>query len=332
MIRLVDAEIEAEANSPDTKCPARPGVADRALGSRIAVISKVAETEDIAIADRIPEILKRDGFSEYLNAFMQEYQPVGPTEHVVVRDLARQSVSMDVWSEAIGAISRQDARELPKLALCDEDEAGLVLTDSILAASMSQENIDRGERHLRFHSRAFYRALSRLENLQDRRKKSDVGGPTIPANPFTSELACEKYLADRYRTGEWRCSQCGATEGHHIASRRCWECAGCGCQTGLRQGTVMADSPIPLTRWFNAIWLILGRPRVSTTELVSTLGITRIMTVRNMANKIRAAMNAEDASDLLAGLDNYYTMSQVVLPESSALHPKNPTVEESCSQ
>jgi hypothetical protein len=65
--------------------------------------------------------------------------------------------------------------------------------------------------------------------------------------------------------------------------------------------------------------------------LVSTLGITRVMTVRNMANKIRAAMSGENASDLLAGLDTYYTKCRAVLPESSARHPENTIAAEACS-
>ncbi len=80
----------------------------------------------------------------------------------------------------------------------------------------------------------------------------------------------------------------------------------------------MADSPIPLTRWFTAIWLMLWRPTITTAELVSNLGITRITTVRTMANRIRAAMAAENAGDLLAELDTYYAKFQAASPESSA--------------
>ena len=85
----------------------------------------------------------------------------------------------------------------------------------------------------------------------------------------------------------------------------------------------MADSPIPLTRWLTAIWLMLWRPAITTAELVSTLGIARIMTVRNIATKIRAAMTAENASDLLAGLDVYYAACRATLPKSGAREGKN---------
>ena len=53
----------------------------------------------------------------------------------------------------------------------------------------------------------------------------------------------------------------------------------------------MAASPLSLTMWFSAIWLLLWRPQITTAELVSMLGINRIMTLPgNMATKIRVAI------------------------------------------
>ena len=48
-----------------------------------------AETEDILPVDYVPEILDSARQDEYLDAYLQEYQPVGPTEHALVRELAR---------------------------------------------------------------------------------------------------------------------------------------------------------------------------------------------------------------------------------------------------
>ena len=76
---------------------------------------------------------------------------------------------------------------------------------------------------------------------------------------------------------------------------------------GPRTGTVAADSPLPLLVWFTAIRLLLGNPTMGTTELGIKLGISRSTTVRNMARKIMAAMAEENASELLAGLDIYYS-------------------------
>jgi hypothetical protein len=80
----------------------------------------------------------------------------------------------------------------------------------------------------------------------------------------------------------------------------------------------MADSAIPLTKWFALMWLMLARPMITTAELVSTLGIARIMTVRSMADRVRAVMPSENASDLLAGVDTCFATVQATSPESSA--------------
>ena len=148
--------------------------------------------------------------------------------------------------------------------------------------------------------------------------EAETGDLEVPPNPFTTETACEAHLVERFKAGQCLCPRCGSRKGRHVNSRRCWECGGCGCQTGLRHGTVMAASPLSLTMWFTAIWLLLWRPQITTAELVSVLGISRIMTVRNMATKIRAAMAAENASTLLAGLDDYYATCRAALPEPSA--------------
>ncbi len=283
----------------------------------LAAGAAAAEAKEVRVVDCVPELLDAARSEEYLDAYLPEYQPVGPTEHAIVRELARHAAAMDLWSAAGDAVERQGARELPDLALgAGHDDS--TFSDAVLAGTMSQEVVHRCEKQLRCRSRAFCRALGKLEELQARRRKRESEDLVIPPNPFTTEVACENYLVERFKSGKCRCPRCGAVEGHHIASRRCWECAKCGSQAGVRHGTLMADSPIPLTRWFTAIWLRLWRPTITTAELVSNLGITRIMTVRTMASRIRAAMAAQNASDLLAELDTYYAKFQAASPESSA--------------
>ena len=309
--------LTSEVTLPSPETPPGVGRTDAGFVARMEMGAVPAETKDILFVDYVPEILDPARQDEYLDAYLKEHQPMGPTEHAIVRELARHAAALDLWSAAGDAVERQGARELPDLALgAGHDDS--TFSDAVLAGTMSQEIVHRCEKQMRCRSRAFYRALGKLEELQARRRKRESGDLAIPPNPFTTEVACENYLVDRFKSGKCRCPRCGAAEGHHIASRRCWECAKCGSQTGVRHETLMADSPIPLTRWFAAIWLMLWRPTITTAELVSNLGITRIMTVRNMATKIREAMAAENATDLLAGLDMYYSELGAPSPESSA--------------
>lgn len=193
---------------------------------------------------------------------------------------------------------------------------------------MTQDLLDRCEKNLRHHLRAFHRALGKLEELQLRRKAVETGKLVVPPSPLSTESACEAYLADRFRAGKCACPRCGAQQGHHISSRRCWQCSACGCQTGLRHGTIMADSQIPLATWFMAIWLLLWRPAITAVELAFALGIHRVLTVRKMAIKIRAALAAENAGVLLAGLDAYYATCLTAVPESGARLNKNSQTSE----
>jgi hypothetical protein len=304
--------LDAGPSGPPAALEGEPGAA-----ADVARMLVDATEKNVGAAHPVPELLDPARLDEYRLAYYQEYQPVGPTEHAIVRELAHHAAAMDLWNETIGAVERQGARGLPDFAL-PAGESGSTLEDAVLAGAMSQEIVDRCEKYLQFHSRAFYRALGKLEDLQTRRKKVEGGESVMPSNPFTDETTCECYLAERFKAGACRCPRCGGTAGRHIISRRCWECADCGSQSGLRCGTVMADSPIRLTTWFSAIWLLLHRPTITTAELASTLGIARIMTVRSMAHKIRAAMTAENASDLLAGIDAYGVAGRATAAESSA--------------
>jgi hypothetical protein len=208
---------------------------------------------------------------------------------------------MELWGEGVPAIQRQAARALG----CFVTEGGASqeeLDDTVLAGAMVSPGHDRAQRHDLGQARAFYRALAKLEERQAKRKNAHAV-LAEPANLFAAEFECEAYLVRRFKTGQVRCAKCGATRGHHLPSRRCWECGQCGRQTGLRAGTVMANSPIPLVAWFAAIRLLLWRPTINNAELAEKLGIGREATVRGMAKKIRAAIASKDASDLLAGLD-----------------------------
>jgi len=264
---------------------------------------------DAVLAGPVQELLDADRCGEYLQAYLEEHQPVGPTEHSIVRELAHHAASMDLLNEAIGAIQRQGARELPEFARL-AGETGSAVHDAVLAGTMSQEPLDRCEKRLRLHSRGFHRALDKLEELQARRKNAATGDQVVPPIPYVTEEACEAHLMERFQTGECRCPRCGAQEGHPIFSRRCWECAACGSQTGLRHGTIMANSPIPLIRWFTAIWLMLWRPTITTAEMVSRVG-------REEEGGERGVERASDPLRLLlAGCDRFHSE-----PRASARGP-----------
>ena len=129
----------------------------------------------------------------------------------------------------------------------------------------------------------------------------------LPDPRFCSEQGCLAHLVRRYVYGSCACRRCGAvSEGCFIAARAAWQCAHCHAQTGVRCGTCMERSALPLTKWFAAIRIVLLLPTIATEELAIVLKIDRRQTVRNMIKRIRAAANSQDPSAALAGLDELY--------------------------
>ena len=278
----------------------------------------------ISTADILPAVLERSAFEYHFNEYLREFQPVGHLEHMVVRDMARQTAAIDTWNEGVGALQRQRAQRLPELVLPQGDDDDGELEDISLAAAISAPEVHLSEQHEQRRSRAFYRALRTLLDLQSRRKTREAGGALmVPQNHFLTEAACEDYLRKRFEQGCHQCPRCGGRRGNYINARRCWECADCKRQTGLRSGTVAADSPLPLMVWFTAIQLLLSNPAMGTTELGMKLGITRSTTVRNLAKRVVMAMADENVGELLAGLDICYARCPAMPPEASAPDNQN---------
>lgn len=255
-------------------------------------------------ADVLP-VLNRQRFKQHFADFVAEYRPHGPTEYALVRDLARQLAAVDRWGEAAEAVERTAAHHLPGLArvVLEGDD---VAADAVLAGAMATEAAYQCERHSLARSRAFCRILDKLKYLQSQRLASERLGVVSMPPAFASEAACEVYLANRLRNEVRRCGKCGKPNGCFLPSRNAWECRTCRAQTGLRTGTVMAGSPLPLLVWFNAIRMLLWRPTTGTADLAEQVGLRRMTTVRTMVRRVREAMGADDASAQLAGLDRHF--------------------------
>jgi hypothetical protein len=128
-----------------------------------------------------------------------------------------------------------------------------------------------------------------------------------PDPRFATEPACCAYLVRRLRHGKVCCRKCGQPcGGKWLARNHSWQCAGCGAQTGIRCGSVMAHSALPLCTWFHAIKLQLLRPSISIAEMSNVLAIRRRPTVVAMRKRIRQALESNEATQLLVGLDQAY--------------------------
>lgn len=261
----------------------------------------------------VPAVLARSRREELLRQFVDQFEPIGPTEMVLVRDLARHAARAECWDEGGGAVERQAARRLPELATgLAPDE----MDDAVLSAAMTATAAESCDRQCLSHSRAFQRTLDKLEAIQSARRDRERRGGVMPPSDFVDEAACEVHLAERWRRGLVLCPKCGGADGCVITSRNCWECGRCKSQIGLRFGTVAARSALPLRQWFDAIRVLLWRPTIGIKELAAQIGVRRLTTVRAMARRIRQAMSADDASARLAGLDRHFERAADDLSEA----------------
>lgn len=301
---------------PLTEIPA----SGRAVGPDLLsddVTAKPVRSDLDAETPAVLPVLQRQRYVQHLADFAAEHRPHGPTELALVRDLARQQAAVDRWGEAAEAVERTAARHLPDLAgivLAGDD----VAADAVLAGAMATEAAFQCERQSLARSRAFCRVLDKLKDIQAQRLARERLGVVSMPPAFASEAACEAYLANRLRHEVRRCGKCGKPNGCFLPSRQVWECRACRAQTGLRTGTVMAGSPLPLLVWFNAVRVLMWRPTTSTADLAEQVGLRRRTTVRTMVRRIREAMAADDASALLAGLDRYFARAGGDLSEVGA--------------
>lgn len=113
-------------------------------------------------------------------------------------------------------------------------------------------------------------------------------------------LEVVNYFSDERRAFEWllnerwpsgvACPRCKSDKVHFIETRMMWRCNGCKRQFSIKVGTIFEDSPIKLSKWLPAMWLIANcKNGISSYELARDLGVTQ-KTAWFMLHRIRLAL------------------------------------------
>ncbi|MCE9606814.1 MAG: hypothetical protein K8U03_18155 [Planctomycetia bacterium] len=282
-----------------------------------AAAEQVDDLRESSAEERaLPPVLERTFQEQLRRRLIEEYQPSGATETLLVHELARHAAASEKWDQGVAAVARQTALLLPAWLPGMPQAADVAAEDAGLAAALTVAAADRCERHSLHRSRAFLKTLERLESLQNARRAQR--GLAMPPLGFADEAACERYLADRWLRGAVRCPHCRAKQGRIFSRHKCWECRICKRQSGIRATTIMSDSPLPLRLWFDAIRHLLWCPALHAAQLATRIGILRVATVRSMIEKIRLSLAAEDGSSQLAGLDRYFADQSDRLSQASS--------------
>ncbi len=89
------------------------------------------------------------------------------------------------------------------------------------------------------------------------------------------------------------CPVCGSREVSFLETRKLWKCRGCKKQFSAKVRTIFEDSPIPLTKWLPALWMLANcKNGISSYELARALGVTQ-KTAWFMLHRIRLAMQTK---------------------------------------
>jgi transposase-like protein len=133
-------------------------------------------------------------------------------------------------------------------------------------------------------------------------KKDELPEGLIEATRyFSDEKRCHDFMVEMRWPRGVACPRCGSKNiGALVESRRIWNCKGCKKQFSAKVGTIFEDSPLSLTKWLPATWLIVNAKNgISSCELHRALGVTQ-KTAWFMLHRIRLAMQ-EGSFDKFSG-------------------------------
>lgn len=110
------------------------------------------------------------------------------------------------------------------------------------------------------------------------------------ARYFADRNICEEYMKElRWHGGKPICPKCGSADIGEIATRHMLRCRTCRKQFSVREGTLFADSAVPLGKWLCMVWCEVNHPTLPTRQIASALEIT-LRTAWSMRAIIRSAI------------------------------------------
>ncbi len=93
---------------------------------------------------------------------------------------------------------------------------------------------------------------------------------------FPNEKACLMWLFEYRFPDGVHCPVCNkVTKHYYVASRKSFDCGGCGRHISPRAGTIFEGSSTPLTKWFYVIYVMSQtRAGISAAQMQRELGVT----------------------------------------------------------
>ncbi len=112
---------------------------------------------------------------------------------------------------------------------------------------------------------------------------------------FPDEMSCVSHLKELREREGIVCKKCKNQKYYYLKAKKQWQCSSCRFRTGIRSGTMMESSKLPIRDWFIAMaFMTYSKKGISGRELQRQLGRKRYEPVWYMMHKIRAAMGKRD--------------------------------------
>src|SRR5579884_7865 len=107
---------------------------------------------------------------------------------------------------------------------------------------------------------------------------------------FSDEQICIDTIAALRWPNGVECPACGHKEHYYLKPQKRWKCKDCNRQFSAKLGTIFEDSPIQLSKWLLAMWMIGNcKNGVSSHEIHRAIGVTQ-KSAWFMLHRIRLAM------------------------------------------
>ena len=120
---------------------------------------------------------------------------------------------------------------------------------------------------------------------------------------FPDELSCVHHFKGVREQQGIVCPKCGCTKHYWLKAKNKWQCSQCEYRTGIKSGTMMSNSKLPLRKWYLAMaFMTYTKKGISASELQRQLSHSRYESVWSMMHKIRTAMGKRDSLYELAGM------------------------------
>ncbi len=120
---------------------------------------------------------------------------------------------------------------------------------------------------------------------------------------FSDELTCIKAVALMVWPDGIKCPHCVAADPYWLETQKRWKCRQCRKQFSVKVNTIFEDSPLSLTKWLPALWLLVNcKNGVSSYEIARDLGISQ-KSAWFMLQRLRLALKVSSFSAKKAGGD-----------------------------